>query len=371
MSYGMFDASRYCLDAQSLQIPFRTTFKHASASRARTAAVWVRARAATGVTGYGEGCPRPYVTQETVETALAFVAAQQARIVTDITDLSSLRTFVQREQTLIDAHPAAWCAVELALLDLFAREQGISVEALLGLPVPPPHCRYSAVLGDADAVAFAHQLARYRDAGFTDFKVKLSGDLGRDQARLSAFRADERVRVDANNLWTDTVPAEQYLRALACPIVALEEPLRAHDLGGCARLADALSMPVILDESLLRLEQLEPLYAHPKQWILNLRISKLGGLLRALAIVQRVRAQGLRCVIGAQVGETSLLTRAALGLVAPLGEQLFAQEGAFGTQLLSEDVCTPPLMFGAEGVLATAGVTSLPGFGLNVLPVFA
>jgi hypothetical protein len=43
-----------------------------------------------------------------------------------------------------------------------------------------------------------------------------------------------------------------------------------------------------------------------------------------------------------------------------------AQEGAFGTQLLERDVCDPPLMFGAGGVLDSAAYAMLarPGFGL-------
>ena len=362
---------RYTLHAQSLRIPFRSTFKHASASRAQTAAVWVRARADSGSTGYGEGCPRSYVTGESVETALQFIAAQQSRIESEVTDLSALQGFVRRERALIDAHPAAWCAVELALLDLFARERSISVEALLNLPAPPPRCRYSAVLGDADAAVFAQQLARYRAVGFTDFKVKLSGDPARDRERLARFTADERVRVDANNLWTDAAQAERHLRALDCPIIAVEEPLQAHAIDACAQLADALAVPVILDESFLRVEQLDRLDDRCERWIINLRVSKLGGLLRAGEIARRAHAGGLRCVIGAQVGETSLLTRAALGLVSSLGACLFAQEGAFGTQLLAEDVCDPVVMFGAAGVLDTTAVATGPGFGLNLRAEFA
>ncbi len=45
----------------------------------------------------------------------------------------------------------------------------------------------------------------------------------------------------------------------------------------------------------------------------------------------------------------------------------FAQEGAFGTHLLSRDIATPPLMFGAAGVLDLSNYPALdnPGFGLT------
>jgi hypothetical protein len=71
-------------------------------------------------------------------------------------------------------------------------------------------------------------------------------------------------------------------------------------------------------------------------------------------------------IVGAQVGETSLLTRAALTVAHAGRDRLVAQEGAFGTHLLTADVCNPPLMFGPGGVLDVSSFPSLqgPGFGI-------
>lgn len=77
----------------------------------------------------------------------------------------------------------------------------------------------------------------------------------------------------------------------------------------------------------------------------------MGGLIRSLEIVARARALGVQLIIGAQVGETSLLTRAAWTVAQAAGDALLAQEGAFGTYLLQEDIRRPALMFGAGGVL--------------------
>ena len=73
-------------------------------------------------------------------------------------------------------------------------------------------------------------------------------------------------------------------------------------------------------------------------------------------------------IVGAQVGETSLLTRAALTVARAAGDLLVGQEGAFGTLLLERDVCDPPLMFGKAGVLDIADYPSLAsgaGFGFQ------
>jgi hypothetical protein len=72
-------------------------------------------------------------------------------------------------------------------------------------------------------------------------------------------------------------------------------------------------------------------------------------------------------VVAAQVGETSLLTRAALTVAAQARDLLVAQEGAFGTRLLAEDVCEEPLMFGPAGRLELPDPAA-PGLGLDVRP---
>jgi hypothetical protein len=92
----------------------------------------------------------------------------------------------------------------------------------------------------------------------------------------------------------------------------------------------------------------------------------MGGILRSLEFLRRARGQGLRVIVGAHVGETSLLTRAALPVASAAGEALVAQEGAFGTHLLTRDVVEPSLMFGAGGVLDVGALGAGPGWGLAI-----
>ncbi len=339
----------------TLHIPFRERFRHASAERNATSSVWVEAIGADGRIGVGEACPRPYVTGETLESAAAFFSAVRAGVLADIRDADTLRAWLAGHAALIDRHPAAWCAIELALVDLFARQAGRTAEAWLGLPETAGRFTYSAVLGDADLPAFAATVARYRDVGMNDFKLKLSGDLARDRAKLAVLRdagpAVARLRLDANNLWQDPARALAYLEALDAPVFAVEEPLSTGLRAALPALAQASGLAVILDESLCRIEELDGL-SPGTRWIPNLRVSKLGGVLRTLALVDAARARGLPLIIGAQVGETSLLTRVALVAARAAGEALLAQEGAFGTLLLERDVCEPPLMFGRGGALS-------------------
>ncbi len=354
-----------------LSIPFVQAFKHASAERSSTQALWVEARAQGGLVGFGEGCPREYVSGEDLATAQDFVAAHGNDWLTRIRDVDSLRAWVDNHAAEIDANPAAWTAVELALLDLLGLEQGCAIEKLLGLEALSGVFRYTAVLGDASPQAFEAQVKRYQQAGFGSFKIKLSGDHERDLAKVHALSAAgiraNVVRADANNLWSDVRVATDYLCALNYRFMALEEPLHVGDRDGMEQLAQALKTRIILDESLLRESQLVDFASQPECWIVNLRLSKMGGVLRSLRLAQSVRTAGLGLIIGAHVGETSVLTRAALAVAQGARDILIAQEGAFGTYLLSHDVVEPPLMFGAGGVLDidATGLANRPGLGLH------
>ena len=360
--------------ARTLSIPFSNSFKHASAERAATQTLWIQANGSNGAYGCGEGCPREYVTNESTRTALAFVQTHQADWLDRIRDVDSLAQWVTQHRSEIDAHPAAWAAVELALLDLFGKERVFSVERLLDLPEIAGRFHYTAVLGDAPARQFEAQLGRYIQTGFDSFKIKLSGHMESDLVKVSALEragvAPEKVRADANNLWSSADTAIAHLRGLNYGFFAIEEPLQPGDIDGMQRIGDVLNTQIILDESLLRVEQLDDFCNVPLQWIVNLRISKMGGLLRSLALARAAAARGLGVIVGAHVGETSLLTRVALTVAANTQHILLAQEGAFGTHLLSRDVIQSPLMFGAAGVLDTDAFnfSAQPGWGLATLP---
>ena len=100
------------LEATELTIPFRETFKHASAERHAMQSLWVRVRATNGEMGFGEGCPREYVTAENLATALAFVDQHRLDWLSNLHDIRTLQLWVNTHRSEIDAHPAAWTAVD-------------------------------------------------------------------------------------------------------------------------------------------------------------------------------------------------------------------------------------------------------------------
>ncbi len=330
------------LHVQSLDIPFKQAFVHASAARGKTESVLVTVTNASGVEGLGEGCPRQYVTGETVDSIQSFIETHREQCMA-FRSVQDVKQWVAEHTSFIDQNPAAWCAVETACLDLFGKEAGRSIEALLGLPSLSGRFQYSAVLGTDSLQSFEKQLQRYRSVGFTDFKVKVTGRLQDDCDKLIRLTSTEdsklRVRLDANNLWDSAEGALAYLKQLPGRITAIEEPLTVGDYDGCRSLAREMRVPIILDESFLRLDQFAAIENDPPStWIINIRVSKMGGILRSLAVAKRAKEIGIPVIIGAQVGETSVLTRAALTVANSYRDIVVAQEGAFGTLLLERDI---------------------------------
>ena len=358
------------LEVATFPVPFRTSFAHASAERTAAENVIVLASSSDGVTGYGEGCPRDYVTGETTAGARKFLKAHGPDIAQSVRSVADLRQWISGHQKEIDGNPAAFCAVELSLLDHMARSQDKSIEALLDQPpLDVTAHRYTAVVGSGGTLKARLIIMRYLASGLRNFKVKLSDDPSKDARRFGWLRLlpASGIRFDANNQWRDVSDCVRHLEGMGIPGFAIEEPLAPGNYQGLREVAKKTGLAIILDESFLTPKGIENL-ASDVRWIANVRISKLGGLLRTLDAVAMLRDKGIGIVVGAHVGETGILTRAALPVARAAGDQLVGQEGAFGTYLLQQDLTTPSPRFGFRGLvpqqkLAPAGS---PGFGLSI-----
>jgi L-alanine-DL-glutamate epimerase-like enolase superfamily enzyme/pimeloyl-ACP methyl ester carboxylesterase len=348
------------IDVAPLRLKLKTTIRHAAATRNEGESIWVRAKR-NGNEGYGEGCPRTYVAGDDIESSVAWVKKNFSTCPINFGTLEDLKQWAETNEKIINHNPSAWCAVEMAVLDLLSRERGCMVEKLLGLDGCKLSGRYTAVLGDDKKWAYTMLVDKYLIRGLSDFKIKLSGNLETDIQKLDIIyelskqhRSDPiRIRLDANNLWKDRCDeAIAYILALGGGrIFAVEEPVRAGDAKDISKFSTATGLPVILDESLCTLNDLAP-YSHTEgKFIANIKISRVGGLIRALKMIEELKKRGWPVIVGCHVGETSLLTRAALVASCAAGENLISHEGAFGDYLVEREPAEPMLKFGRNGLL--------------------
>lgn len=362
------------LSAIRLHIPFNVNFKHALADRSETETIIVMAESSNGEIGYGEGCPRLYVTGETLNSSIEFVNRYKKSIL-ELTSLSDLKSFVELHKQQIDLNPAAWCAVEIALLDLMGKETKQSIESILSLPDLDSEFEYTAVIGDWETDTTAMYIDRYMAAHFNNYKIKLSGNMERDLTKIHLIRQRGldtiKIRLDANKLWKNSSEAYVYLKQLDHYYQyyqAVEEPFSFFSHNKLRELSRKLQIKIILDESFCRIEDFDKLKKDIETFIINIRISKMGGLLRSLLVAEKAISEGYEIIVGAQVGETSILSRAALPLANKYNGKIIAHEGAFGNYLLLRDIAMPQIKFESRGIFNTSVLknSGVNGLGLYV-----
>jgi len=99
--------------------------------------------------------------------------------------------------------------------------------------------------------------------------------------------------------------------------------LAARDWRGLRDLNARTGLSIIADESLVTCDDLGAMPAG-ESFIPNFRVSKLGGLIRSADLLRRALAERRKIIVGAQVGETSILARAGLALIAAAGPTSWA-----------------------------------------------
>jgi len=256
------------------------SFSHASASRKKTSSVLVKIQRGRHV-GFGEGCPRKYVTGETVEGAVEWIRRIRKSI-SSIATIDALKEWVLSNESIIFKNPSAWCAVETALIDLIGKERGRTVNELFETPATLSTQKVTAVISDGTIEFVESLMVKCLKFGFTDFKIKLTGMVEKDCVKtrlLRKYLTEEcSVRVDFNNAFssTDIDGFVRYLHKLNYRFSAIEEPFEPFAVCAMQQVAAKIDVPIILDESFLTFSDIEGLDGNDR-FIPNIRISKLGG----------------------------------------------------------------------------------------------
>ena len=197
-------------------------------------------------------------------------------------------------------------AIDCALWELEAAQAGQPVWRLAGLAEPTP-LRTTFTLGADSSEAMAARARRY--AAALSIKVKLTGELELDIARLRAIREarpDVWLGVDGNQGFT-IGQLDRLIAALQETNVSLlEQPLargREADLDGYAS-----PVPIAGDESILSLADIA--LSVRRFDVVNIKLDKCGGLTEGLLMAAEARRLGLGVMVGTMVG-TSLATAPA------------------------------------------------------------
>lgn len=281
-----------------------------------------------------------YYRDDTPDSVPSVVAAIADRLAAGIT---------QAELQELLPPGGARNAVDCALWDLRARQQGRSVLQLCELDDPARALVTTFTVGNDTPEAMAAVALRYKEA--RAIKLKLRGD-GEDADRVRAVRVScptVVLMVDANQaLSLDSLRA--LLPALIeCGVTLLEQPFPAdpeHDA-----LLSSLSLPppllLALDESAQTTADLARLRGIPQ--VVNVKLDKAGGLTEALRMVIEARRQGMQAMVG-NMGGTSLAMAPALVVgqlcdVVDLDGPVFLREDRRDTVRYEEGLIRMPYPF--------------------------
>ena len=358
--------------------------RHASFERSVSENLVVRVTLSDGATGYGEGVPRSYVTGETLESAFAALEAHDCA--RKIGRPGNFAQVVERLETLtlpeIESDPrgmfgnAARCALELAILDAYGRRFGESVGRAVDLAKVdglrrfpgPRRVRYSGAITAESPRAERISALKTRIYGFHQVKIKVGSTGQDDPRRLEKLRwfLGKRidVRLDANEAW----PASELLERVE-PLrrfgpTALEQPVPHAEVLALAELRPRLGIPVMLDESLCGWPDAVSAVEQHTADLLNVRLSKCGGIIPSLRIIGLAQRSGLGVQLGCHPGETSLLSAAGRQVASRL-DGLRYIEGSYDKHILAKNLTQHDLTFGYGG---WARPLRGPGLGVEVDP---
>jgi muconate cycloisomerase len=349
-------------------IPLRQKFKHATAAREVAEPLIVSLELADGSLGFGETHPREYVTGESMDDAIRAIREVFVPLLVEMRpnnfgEAIEAAANLPLHNAAGKVITAARAAVELALLDAYAKSFQRSWESLagwlderwLGAPGSRDSARFSGVVSSESADKVARSIRKMRLLRLPHFKLKV-GDDGDDARLAAAMRVLGRglrngritLRLDANAAWT----LDQAIRRLNSwedlPITCVEQPLAKGDLDAWSELAARTNISLMADESLVTPADAEALIVKRATSWFNIRISKNGGIIPSMRLALIARQHNIRCQLGCMVGETSILSAAGRWFLQLTPRIPFA-EGSFGKFLLSDDITSRSLRFGWAG----------------------
>ncbi len=253
--------------------------------------------------GLGEAAPAEHYgeIQTTVLAVLAYLQPLLGGLPFSLTALHDAM------EHAIHLNPAAKAAVDMAAYDLLGKRAGLPVYALLGLdPTRTPRTSFTIGIDTPEVMAEkAREAAQYP---VLKVKVGTPNDMENLMAVRTA-RPDAVIRVDANEGWTPKEAVRMIARIADFDIEFVEQPVPAHDLAGLGYVRDAVSLPVIADESCIVPADV-PRVA-PNVDGINIKLMKCGGIYPALQMIHLARAHNLAVMMGCMIESSLAITAAA------------------------------------------------------------
>jgi len=261
-----------------------------------------------GTIGYGEASMVPYMG-ESLDSATAFLAQVDWNRFSFPFDFADMVAYLDH---IAPGNPAIKAAIDIALHDLSGKLSGKPCYALFGAdPLKMPLTSYT--IGIDSPEVLREKVADAKD--FKVLKIKLGRDNDRELIRTIRSVSDLPLYVDANQGWHDRKKAIDDVYWLHDQgVVLIEQPMDKNDLEGNTWLTGRSPIPILADEAVQRLADMDSLRGAYHG--INIKLMKSGGMYEAHQMIEKARSFGMKVLIGC-MSETSIATLAGIAL-APL-----------------------------------------------------
>jgi L-alanine-DL-glutamate epimerase-like enolase superfamily enzyme len=234
----------------------------------------------TGLIGYGEVCPLgPFYLAAYAGGVRAGIRELGPHLLgADPLELGRLNRLMD---AALKGHPYVKSAIDIACWDILGQTAGLPVCVLLGGRYGEDFTLYRAISQESPE-AMAGRVAGYRAEGYRRFQLKVGGDPDIDIERIRAVAAQlqpgDRLVADANTGWL-MHEAMRVVRAVRDVNVYIEQPCLSYE--ECLSIRRQTNHPFVLDEVIDGIDMLVRGKADLAMDVVNIKISKFGGLTKA------------------------------------------------------------------------------------------
>ena len=266
-----------------------------------------------GTTGYGEVCPlgSSYLPAYANGVRAGIAEIGPHLLGEDPIELNRLNRHME---SVLKGHPYVKSAIDIACWDILGQVTRQPLCVLLGGRYGKDFGLYRAISQEPPEVMAKH-VAEYRTEGYRRFQLKVGGDPEEDIQRIRAVAAElksgDRLVADANTGWL-MHDAMRVIRAERDVDVYIEQPCLTYE--ECLSVRRQTNHPFVLDEVIDSVEMLLRSLTDHAMDVLNIKISKFGGLTKARQIRDLCTSLGIAMTIEDSWG--SDITTAAIAHLA-------------------------------------------------------
>ncbi len=286
--------SRLCqIDLRRVRLPLVTPYRLSYRTFEEFEPILVEIRDDNQRSGFGEGHISPGSSSETRAGGWAFAK----RLAQALLGTSPEEAKARLEEEF-HASPVAATALTRAI-EMLEGHPLLKVEESVRLPLISP-------VNGLDAQEIEAEIEDKLEKGFRTFKVKVGKDVDADLERLAAIQraaaGRATLRVDANRGYDQRDAVRFATRIDPSGIELFEQPCAAENWNANAAVARESAVPVMLDEPICGLADIERAAGLDGVGYVKLKLKRFGGLNRLHTALRRARELGLEPVLGDGLG---------------------------------------------------------------------